>query len=408
MIVKKPDELPEKMRRLIDARQEMHSLPQPFYTDSDFFQADLAKVFYKMWLYVGHVSRIPRAGDYFLYEIGGESIIIIRGEDDQVRALVNVCRHRGSRICLEAEGHVRNLVCPYHAWVYGTDGRLKTARLMPDEFDTSPYGLHAAAARVFEGMIFICLSDDPPDIEPMVRYLQPLLSTNDLARAKIAATRAYLAECNWKLIAENNAECYHCGPAHPEYCTVFPNDALSGNARAREKHRAYAQERRAHWEKIGLRSAEGDGEPDRCYHGGRRSLGNGFESMSVDGKPLVRKLMGHYPERDCGTIGLVIWPTMWTEWTSEFVMTQRLIPKTATTTIMQIDWYVHGDAALGSDYELDHLMHLWKATAEQDWKICSDNQAGVNSRWYRPGPYAPAAEGGPENFVKWYLKQVSE
>ena len=151
-------------------------------------------------------------------------------------------------------------------------------------------------------------------------------------------------------------------------------------------------------------SGSGSGEPDPCYHGGRRSYGKGWGSMSMDGKPLVKKLMGHYPERDCGSIGLVIWPSMWTEWSSEYVMIERLIPQTATTTIMQVDWYVHGDAEEGTDYDLDHLLAVWKATAEQDWKICSDNQSGVNSLWYQPGPYQG---GGPEGFVKWYLKKVS-
>src|SRR5262245_52111129 len=101
----------------------------------------MEQVFSRHWQFVGHISRIPHQGDFFLYNYGRESIIIVRGEGGQVHALFNVCRHRGSRICLEQTGSVKRLVCPYHAWVYDMDGRLIAARHMPEELEKEAFGL---------------------------------------------------------------------------------------------------------------------------------------------------------------------------------------------------------------------------------------------------------------------------
>src|SRR5438105_383162 len=104
--------------KLIAQRRAGWSLERPFYTDASIFARDLERVFMRYWLFAGHVSQVKKPGDYFLFQIGNESLIIIRGQDDQVHALFNVCRHRGSRICLEESGNKRSLVCPYHQWVF--------------------------------------------------------------------------------------------------------------------------------------------------------------------------------------------------------------------------------------------------------------------------------------------------
>ena len=100
-----------------------------------FLNLILKNIFSKQWVFVGHTSRIPSVGDYFLFEIGKESIIIIRDKNSNVYAHFNVCRHRGSRVCLEGQGNTKLLVCPYHAWSYNLDGSIKSARLMNDDFN---------------------------------------------------------------------------------------------------------------------------------------------------------------------------------------------------------------------------------------------------------------------------------
>ena len=94
----------ESIARLIAERQPGHGLPQPFYRDPEIYERDIQQIFLKGWLYVGHQSEIPNIGDYFLFELAGESVIIVRSDAEVINALLNVCRHRGSRVCLQKKG----------------------------------------------------------------------------------------------------------------------------------------------------------------------------------------------------------------------------------------------------------------------------------------------------------------
>jgi phenylpropionate dioxygenase-like ring-hydroxylating dioxygenase large terminal subunit len=203
------------------------TLSQPFYTDPGIFQNDLPAIFSRQWLLVDHESRIEKKGQYFLFNIGQESIIIIRENKSAVNVFYNVCRHRGSRLCLEAQGKENALVCPYHAWTYGLDGKLKMARTMPADFEPIEYPLKRCHVRVYQGLIFINLSlDNPPDFDLLYQNFSPFLAQQGTGKAKIAVRRTYPNQANWKLVVENFIECYHCTPAHPEYCSVHSEDKL--------------------------------------------------------------------------------------------------------------------------------------------------------------------------------------
>jgi phenylpropionate dioxygenase-like ring-hydroxylating dioxygenase large terminal subunit len=203
------------------------------------------KVVGRKWLVAGHVDRVRNKGDYFLFKVGNESIIIVRSDESTINAFYNVCRHRGSLICTEPQGKVARLTCGYHAWTYGLDGALLAARLMPADFSKKDNGLHRCHVRVFYGLIFINLSEEEPvDFDASFGDLAPYLDFHGFADAKIAYSKSYPTSANWKLIVENFVECYHCGPAHPEFCSMHPPEALiafgagpsSGPAEAVEKY----------------------------------------------------------------------------------------------------------------------------------------------------------------------------
>src|SRR5690348_14566816 len=110
-------------------RVELHgaarTLPSKYYTSEAIFEREKSRIFGREWLYAGRVDAIPNPGDYFLVEVLGESLIVVRGADEKVRALYNVCRHRGTKMCEETTGKFSGAIqCPYHAWTYGLDGRL--------------------------------------------------------------------------------------------------------------------------------------------------------------------------------------------------------------------------------------------------------------------------------------------
>ena len=121
----------------------------------------------KHWFCAGHASSIPQAGDFFLVDLGPESVILCRDRDGSVQALLNVCRHRGSRVCVTRSGTASGggFTCPYHAWSYGLDGHLRAAREMPGSFKREEAGLKRLAVRVLQGLIFISFADEPPALD---------------------------------------------------------------------------------------------------------------------------------------------------------------------------------------------------------------------------------------------------
>ena len=155
-----------------------------------------------------------------------ESIIIIRENEEKVNCLFNVCRHRGSHICLEDEGRVRKLICPYHAWGYDLKGNLINAKMMDENFKSEDWSLKKCHSRVFEGLVFINLSENPCCFKDFINPIKPFIKLHGLGRAKIADRKIYPTKGNWKLALDNFHECYHCQPSHPEYCHVHSRDYI--------------------------------------------------------------------------------------------------------------------------------------------------------------------------------------
>src|SRR6202163_2252967 len=139
-----------------------YSLDQKFYCDDAVFAADMERVVGRKWIVAGHVDRVRNKGDYFLFKVGNESIIIVRSDESTINAFYNVCRHRGSLICTEPAGSVARLTTGYHAWTYGLAASLIAARLMPADFEKKDNGLHPCHIRLFYGFIFLNLSDQDP------------------------------------------------------------------------------------------------------------------------------------------------------------------------------------------------------------------------------------------------------
>jgi phenylpropionate dioxygenase-like ring-hydroxylating dioxygenase large terminal subunit len=201
---------------LIAAHAPAHALDQAFYVDDAVFARDIDLLLGR-WTCVGHASEIPGAGDYFVATLGLESAIIVRGAGGEVRALNNVCRHRGSRLCVEPRGNAAMLTCPYHAWTYHLDGRLRAAREMPPSFDPTGFDLKPLPVAVIAGLILISFGDAPPALDAVWVALDALDARYGWSGAKVAARKTYAVAANWKLVMENYHECYHCAVAHPEF-----------------------------------------------------------------------------------------------------------------------------------------------------------------------------------------------
>jgi Rieske 2Fe-2S family protein len=388
----------ENLQTLLSRYQSGFSLEQPFYTSAEILSAEWEAIWKEHWIYAGNIAQLKKAGDYFLYKINQDEIIIIKGNNDDVHAHYNTCTHRGSAICLEQKGHAAKLICPYHQWVFDKDGRLLNARMMPDDFCKEQYNLRSVAVEVVEGLIFISLAKEPPSFSTIRESLAPFVKTYNIKEAKIVCQKNYTLRANWKLVAENFRECYHCGGAHPEYCS-----AVIG-ANLREDTSELTKEKNKVWLEKGLATELIEVTPGTTTYAVRYPLRPGIESYSTDGKK-VSIPMGHHQDHDAGVVGLVNYPNLWVDAVSDYMWTMRITPIDASTTDVEFCWLVDGKAEEGKDYDVKHLTDFWEITGEQDGRLCENNFKGIESSAYRPGPYA-AVEDQVVNFVDWCVTQL--
>ena len=203
-------------------RRAGHTLPRDFYTDPAYYQLDLETIWYREWLFAGHDCELSAPGAFFTMQVGEYPILVIRSNDGAIRAFHNSCRHRGSRICSAPRGEVSRLRCPYHSWMYDLDGRLLHAREMGPDFDRSEHGLKSVHCESMGGYIWICLGRQAPDLAAFRARMEPYFAPHRLGEAKVAFESTIVENGNWKLVWENNRECYHCSANHPELCRTFP------------------------------------------------------------------------------------------------------------------------------------------------------------------------------------------
>jgi Rieske 2Fe-2S family protein len=299
------------------------------------------------------------------------------------------------------------LVCPYHNWSYELDGRLLFARDMGADFDRSRHGLKTVHCESAGGYIWICLSAEAPDFSSFRAMLETYLGPHDLTRAKVAAESTILEEGNWKLVWENNRECYHCHTNHPELCRTFPERPTVSGVEGAMADPMIVE----HWtrcEAIGLPS-KFDISADGQYRATRMPLLRDAVSYTMSGKAASAKpLSDRVTEPNIGSLLLFHYPSTWNHMLSDHAITFRVLPIGPTRTLVTTKWLVHRDAVEGVDYSKDELMQVWLATNDQDRRIIEENQRGVLSPAFEPGPYSPVHEGGVTQFVDWYCNASAE
>ena len=382
------------------------ALPRVFYKDQSIFQHDMRKFVMNHWHCAGHASMVKQPGDYFTIEIAGESILIVRGDDMQIRALLNVCRHRGSRVCVEKEGKAKNgnFVCPYHAWTYDCSGDLQRARVTPEDFDKSQYNLFEITSRVMEGLIFITYAEKPLGFKHVEHVLGTAGKIYGWEKSKVAARRLYMIDANWKLVEENYQECYHCGPAHQEYSKrhVFSRpqaQRVAPDAAMAERDKALG----IPLEDIDLYANDQVEEGQESADCTRSALFDGYQTGSRDGKP-VAPLMGEFKGRgyDGGFSFIDFGPTSNFVAYPDYGLIYRTIPLSVDKTAFELTWLVDESAVEGKDYDVDTLIWMWDYTSQEDKKIIELNQQGVNSAFFQPGPYTSMEEDA-QRYIEWYI-----
>ena len=350
-------------RTIASYQQGARTMPREFYTSPDILAEEWERIFAREWNCVGRASRIPQRGDYMLRTVAGESLIIVRGADDVLRAFFNICRHRGTRICAAASGRFSETIqCPYHAWTYTTDGRLIGAPHMQDVegFRKQDYPLHAAAIAEWEGFIFVNIADDPV---PFAEWFAPMLhrlSRFNLSKLKVGHHVDYDVHANWKLVFQNYSECLHCPVIHPELAVVLPyqsgaNDLVEGP-----------------------------------FVGGYMEITQPNQSATLSGRACGRVVNDALaPDDRRRAYYYSLMPNLLLSVHPDYVNYYLLSPVSVDRTLVESEWMFHPDNEGDPAFNPGDAIAFWDVTNRQDWDIVERSHLGISSRRYEPGPYSP-------------------
>lgn len=355
-----------------------NTLPAEFYTSDERFRKDIEQIFFDSWVCCGRSEKIGEPGQFFLQEIGGESIILLRDRQGRARAFYNVCRHRGTRMCTDPAGKLPNSIqCPYHAWTYSLDGQLIGAPHMDElgGFDKSEYPLYSIATAEWEGMLYINLSAEPAPFEEDHAALMGKFAAWHLPKLRVGGRIDYDIKANWKLLVQNYSECYHCPGVHPALAKLSPyrsgdNDLMSGP-----------------------------------FLGGSMAINHEAGSMTMSGRACARPI-GDVAGEDLSKVYYYsLFPNTLLSLHPDYVMLHTLWPQSADRTLVTCEWLFEPDAMAKDGFEAEDAVAFWDMTNRQDWHMCELSQAGIGSRAYRPGPYS-TLERMPVAFDQYYLSRI--
>jgi len=360
------------------------TLPGRYYYDPAIYEMELERIFSQMWVCVGRADAITGAGAYEVVTVGRESIIVVRGRDDVLRAFLNVCRHRGARLCNEASGKLKGSIqCRYHAWTYGLDGRLIGAPnvLSDEQFERALFGLLPVALEVWEGLIWLNLGDDPASIEDQLN--EPIIerfggyaafARYDVGNLKVGKRIAYDVQANWKLVLENFMECYHCGPMHPEFCRLLP----------------------------GYKT----GDVSDYVNGEAVSLAENVEAFTITGKASRPPLRGLLQEDLRHYYGFVLQPNVLLNLLHDHVVMHWLIPNGPGRTVIMCDWLFDPQVMARADFDPMDAVEIFDVVNRQDWEVCELTQLSMGSKAYRSGGVYVPEERHIRAFADFVLERV--
>jgi phenylpropionate dioxygenase-like ring-hydroxylating dioxygenase large terminal subunit len=337
---------------------QVRTLPGAYYSSPALYEQESERIFARRWVCVGRADRIPETGDYFLADVAGESLLVVRDAGGP-RAFFNVCRHRGTRLCEQASGRLAGSIgCPYHGWTYGLDGRLLGAPHMGDVegFDKSELPLHAAPIAAWEGFLFVHLQPRPAALQSELAPLAGKFAAWRLGRLRPAHRIEYDVRANWKLLFQNFSECYHCPRIHPELTRL------------------------SHYRSGANDLTEGP------ILGGYMTIDPPGDSLTLSGRPAGPTLAAPGDDRR-RVYYYSVFPSLLLTVLPDYALCHTLSPVAADRTRIVCEWLFPREIAAGGEGPQDAVA-FWDRTNRQDWHVCELAQQGVSSRAYVPGPYS--------------------
>jgi len=351
------------------------SLPREAYWDQAFYARECESVFWDQWFYVGRAEQLQALGSYRVLDVAGESVILIRAADG-LRAHLNFCRHRGSRL-LCGQGTVRGTIrCPYHSWAYALDGRLIASPFVaPEAVPPDARRLHHVAVDEWNGFVFVrcspgAIGDGAATLATQLGAIPQRLARYPLGELKVVRTLRYEVVANWKVMLENYNECYHCAGVHPELCRVVPAFKRRGGAEL-------------DWER---------GIPHRA----------GAWTFTANGTADRAPFAGLSDDERVRHKGELVYPNFMLSLAAEHVAAFSLWPAGPAATTIVCDFLFHADEIAKPGFDPSDVIEFWNLVNRQDWSICESVQAGMSSRAFRHGYYAPMEDASLD--IRRYLE----
>jgi Rieske 2Fe-2S family protein len=339
-------------------------MPADWYSDPAHYQRELEVFWYNRWVVAAREEEVPNQDDWCIVHIGTQSIIILRDEGGELRAFHNTCRHRGSVLCTENKGRFEHsrIVCPYHAWTYDLGGRLVATprRMGTPDFNTEDFSLHAVSVQSWGGFVFVHLGAEPTPFAEVIGESEQRFCHYDFAALRIGKRIVADVQANWKLLAENFSECFHCPPVHPELCNIV-TAYHDGGA----------------W---GLRPGP-EAKPEYKV---------GAATLTMDGSARLPPFAGlNAEERQTLYISDMVLPNLFLNVHPDYVNAHMMVPTGPQSVRIVYDWLFEARHLPLSADDLEHYVTLWDLTNKQDARNCVWQQQGLQSRAFTHGVYVP-------------------
>ncbi len=344
---------------------------KPFYMEGGFgltteelvgaeqWRRERENIFHKVWIPVDHVSRLNERNRFATVNIAGTPILLVHGESG-IRGFHNLCRHRGMQLVDECTGKRAKFVCPYHHWVYDSNADLVKllGTYFDHMFDPKIYGLVPVHTEVRDGIVFVCLADEPPSLVKQLGEFNIFAHVYELEDLVVTKYMDYEVNCNWKLIVHNVNECLHFPAAHNDLHKVTDYDD------------------------AGSFTFEGD------ILGAWQQIREKYNSISLSGQS-ARTPLSRVPEEDLQRVNwIAIMPNLLVAFTADYVTLQWAWPIDEHRSYVRHFWLFHPDEIAQEDFSHDEVFNLWDKANQEDWELCEKTHQGIQSNGWRPGPYS--------------------
>ena len=349
------------------------TLPTSWYRSADIFNVEKDRIFCREWIAVCRGEELPLAGDHRIVDVLGESILLVRNRDGELRAFYNVCRHRGSRLCrgpteTVGAGRValvggvtggRLIVCPYHQWSYDLNGALVAAPHLGADtgFDKREFNLYPVGVASWGGFVFLNLHPGAPSLTDQLGGVPERLRRYPLSELRIGSTIEYDVAANWKIICENYNECYHCGGVHPELCAVVPSFRDAGGANL-------------DWNR-------GVAHRDGAY------------TFTRSGTTARRAFPGLDADEQVRHKGELLYPNLFLSVACDHVAAFILMPRGAERTQITCHFLFETHEIEKPNFDPSDAVEFWDLVNRQDWTVCEGVQEGIRARVHTHGYFAP-------------------